>query len=95
MGRLVVCTYVTYFHYRIPEQVIRDPKFVAASAVLERPTHFDAEFFGVSAKEAALMDPQHRLFLMCAWEGLERAGYHKQDLRCLGFGFLLHLQNSH
>src|SRR5690606_4266412 len=32
---------------------------------------FDAEFFGLSPKEAAIMDPQHRQFLECAWEALE------------------------
>jgi acyl transferase domain-containing protein len=36
---------------------------------------FDAEFFGFSPKEAERTDPQHRLFLECAWEALEHAGY--------------------
>jgi acyl transferase domain-containing protein/acyl-CoA synthetase (AMP-forming)/AMP-acid ligase II/acyl carrier protein len=35
---------------------------------------FDASFFGVSAREAARMDPQQRLFLEVAWHALEDAG---------------------
>jgi acyl transferase domain-containing protein len=36
---------------------------------------FDADFFGIPRKEAARVDPQHRLLLECSWEALERAGY--------------------
>nr|ALD82524.1 polyketide synthase [Nannocystis sp. MB1016] len=35
---------------------------------------FDAEFFGVSPREAASLDPQHRLLLEVGWEALEDAG---------------------
>ncbi|MEZ0092422.1 SDR family NAD(P)-dependent oxidoreductase [Streptacidiphilus sp. EB129] len=35
---------------------------------------FDADFFGVSGKEADVLDPQHRLLLEVAWEALEHAG---------------------
>ncbi|GAA1240012.1 type I polyketide synthase [Kitasatospora nipponensis] len=35
---------------------------------------FDADFFGVSGKEAEVLDPQHRLLLEVAWEALEHAG---------------------
>ena len=38
-------------------------------------TLFDAAFFGFSPMDAAIMDPQHRVFLECAWEALEDAGY--------------------
>ncbi|MDR3491852.1 MAG: SDR family NAD(P)-dependent oxidoreductase [Gammaproteobacteria bacterium] len=36
---------------------------------------FDASFFNLSAREANLMDPQHRLFLEVVWQTLEDAGY--------------------
>src|SRR5271169_4924246 len=39
-----------------------------------RPDEFDAEFFGVSPREAVGMDPQQRLLLEVTWEALENAG---------------------
>ena len=59
------------------EQAIAEQNegYVAARPLLKNADLFDAEFFGVYPKEAAQMDPQHRIFLECAWEVLERAGY--------------------
>ncbi|QSQ25695.1 KR domain-containing protein [Pyxidicoccus parkwayensis] len=59
----------------VPEERLKQPDFVRAGAVLEDVAGFDAAFFGYSPREAALMDPQHRIFLECAWEALERAGH--------------------
>ena len=59
----------------VPEALIAHPQFVAARAVLEDADQFDAEFFGVTRREAEAMDPQQRLLLECAWEALEVAGY--------------------
>ena len=50
-------------------------KYVGARSMIERPDLFDASFFGIYPKEAELMDPQHRVFLECAWEAIEHAGY--------------------
>jgi acyl transferase domain-containing protein/thioesterase domain-containing protein/acyl carrier protein len=54
---------------------MRAKNYVPAAAVLDRFEWFDAEFFGLSPKEAAIMDPQHRQFLEVAWESMEDAGH--------------------
>jgi amino acid adenylation domain-containing protein len=51
------------------------PGYVPAAGVLEGAEMFDAAFFGVTPREAMAMNPQQRVFLECAWEALERAGY--------------------
>ncbi|KUM94497.1 hypothetical protein AQI95_43525 [Streptomyces yokosukanensis] len=42
---------------------------------------FDAEFFGVTPREALAMDPQQRLMLEVAWEAVERGGIDPDTLR--------------
>lgn len=44
-------------------------------AFLDDVAGFDADFFGVEARDAAMMDPHARIFLEVAHEALERAGY--------------------
>ncbi len=55
--------------------LIRHQDYVPAAARLDGYDMFDAEFFGFSPKEAAILDPQHRKFLEVAWEALENAGH--------------------
>ena len=50
--------------------------YIKAGSFLEGIELFDAHFFGISPAEARVMDPQHRMFLECAWEAFEDAGYH-------------------
>ena len=57
-----------------PDLVAR-PDYVKAAAVLAGVDMFDASFFGLSPRDAAIMDPQHRHFLECAWEAIENAGH--------------------
>lgn len=53
----------------------QDISYVPAYGYLGDITQFDAGFFGFTPREAEITDPQHRLFLECAWEALENAGY--------------------
>lgn len=47
---------------------------------LRNVSGFDADFFGVSGREAEVLDPQHRLLLEVAWEALEHAGFRPESL---------------
>jgi phthiocerol/phenolphthiocerol synthesis type-I polyketide synthase E len=59
----------------IPDDLMSLPGYVNAAPLLGDVDRFDAEFFGFSARDASLTDPQHRLFIETAWEALEDAGY--------------------
>ncbi|MBV9107900.1 MAG: type I polyketide synthase, partial [Gemmatimonadetes bacterium] len=79
-----------------PPEVLRDPAFVGAHGALADAYAFDAPFFGVSAREAQVLDPQHRVFLECAWSALEDAGVDPGRFAGLigvyaGSGFSAHL----
>lgn len=56
-------------------EVVDDPAYVRACGFLDDIDKFDAEFFGISPRDAAVFDPQHRLFLECSSEAFEDAGY--------------------
>jgi amino acid adenylation domain-containing protein len=55
--------------------LLHDPAYVKARGILDQIDLFDAHFFGINPREAQVMDPQHRIFLECAWHALEHAGY--------------------
>lgn len=54
-------------------EVIRDPSFVNAKGIMPGYDLFAAEFFGYSAREADMMDPQLRVLHELTWEALEDA----------------------
>ncbi|MCB0138518.1 MAG: polyketide synthase, partial [Caldilineaceae bacterium] len=56
-----------------------NPNYVKMAATVQDADLFDANFFGVFPKEAQVMDPQHRLFLECAWQALEDGGYDSES----------------
>lgn len=54
-------------------EVVQDPCYVRAAGILTNVEDFDAAFFGFTPREAEVADPQHRIFLECAYEALEHA----------------------
>ncbi len=54
--------------------MLGDPRYVRSVITLPGIEEFDAGFFGFSPRDAAILDPQQRLFLECAWQALEDAG---------------------
>jgi acyl transferase domain-containing protein/surfactin synthase thioesterase subunit len=59
----------------VDPSLLANPNYVKAAPILRDIEMFDASFFGYSPKDAALMDPQQRLFLEVCWETFENAGY--------------------
>ncbi|MFI6394893.1 type I polyketide synthase [Nonomuraea sp. NPDC050540] len=58
----------------VPAALADDPDYVPVRGHLDGADRFDNTLFRVSAREAQLMDPQHRLMLEAAWAALEDAG---------------------
>ncbi|MBG0813141.1 type I polyketide synthase [Planomonospora sp. ID82291] len=60
--------------YYDPAPGVPGAMYTRYGAFLDDVTGWDAEFFGLSPREALRMDPHQRLLLELAWEGLENAG---------------------
>ncbi|SON62539.1 Phthiocerol/phenolphthiocerol synthesis polyketide synthase type I PpsE [Mycobacterium simulans] len=58
----------------IDDKVLANPKYVRRAPIVDGIDEFDADFFGFPPVLARSLDPQHRLFLQCAWHALEDAG---------------------
>ena len=58
----------------IGDEVLANPAYVRRAPLLDGVDEFDADFFGFTPQAARMTDPQHRLFLQCAYHALEDAG---------------------
>ncbi|MBB5803733.1 natural product biosynthesis luciferase-like monooxygenase protein/amino acid adenylation domain-containing protein [Saccharothrix ecbatanensis] len=59
----------------VPAELIADPERVLAIGAIDDVDAFDAEYFGMTPREAESTHPAQRLFLQCCYHALENGGY--------------------
>ena len=59
----------------VPTRLVNHPDYVAAAPEMPDAQFFDADLFGMTAREAELCDPQIRAFLEVCHTAVEDAGY--------------------
>src|SRR5690606_13775444 len=62
-------------YWDLPKLAQATPAAPQKGGFLSDIERFDARFFGISPAEAAVTDPQQRIFLEEAWRAIEDAGY--------------------
>ncbi len=67
-------------YYYDPEPGVPGGSICKWGSFLDNIGDFDADFFGITEKEATAMDPQHRLLMETAWEAMEHAGLTKNTI---------------
>lgn len=95
---------ITYFNdddldNSIDSTLKASPHYVKARGIFDGIDKFDPLFFGMTPREAEIMDPQQRIFLEIAWEAFENAGYTPESCKGLtgvfaGTGFNTYYPNN-
>ncbi len=68
---------------------VSDSNFSQWAGFIDDVDCFDADFFGISAREAKFIDPQQRIALESSWHCLENAGYQPKSLSGKDIGVFL------
>ena len=58
----------------VSEEDIESGDYVGVKGVIDSPTEFDSEFFGYTARESMIIDPQARVLLEETWKAIEDSG---------------------
>ncbi|WP_247256077.1 type I polyketide synthase [Pseudomonas moorei] len=77
-----------------PDKANPATSYTFASGSLGDISTFDAGFFNISPREAAVMDPQQRLLLELGWELFENAGVKPSSLRGSDCGVYLGIAST-
>lgn len=72
-----------------PDKANPATTYTFASGTLGDISGFDASFFNISPREAAVMDPQQRMLLEMCWETFESAGVKPSSMRGSDCGVFL------
>jgi acyl transferase domain-containing protein/acyl carrier protein len=67
----------------VSEIVFKKDNYVNATSALKDKDCFDNHFFDYTPVEAAMLNPEHRIFHECIWEALEDAGYNADNAKGL------------
>jgi len=80
--------------YYDPEPGIPGRSVCKWGSFLDDVGDFDADFFGITEREATAMDPQHRLLLETAWEAMEHSGVTRDKLASVQTGVFVGLMHD-
>ena len=80
-----------FFH---PQKGVRARSYSFAAGVINDIWNFDAAAFGLSPREAAMMDPQQRILLKLVWEAFEDAGIVVSELDTSRVGVYVGVSSS-
>lgn len=81
--------------YYNPKKGTKNKVYCKWGGFINGVDEFDPLFFGISPKEAQLIDPQERLFLEATYESIEDAGYTKKSLANQNVAVFVGVMNGH